>query len=145
MFENTTLKSHRKIGALKQYREKGSEKRYSEFPSPPGPIRVSGYRAIEVGGVSAVTHLLFVAASVLSGNPRLRRSSQASTSPFTAQQGARFIPAPALHQGRPGEHPIIVTRYRPGIVSAPPHRLSPATLRGTPPPCGWSFLRTFVL
>jgi hypothetical protein len=59
--------------------------------------------------------------------------------------GARFIPRPALHPGRPGEHPIIVTRYRPGIVSALPHRLSPDTLRATLPPCGWSFLKTHSL
>src|SRR2546426_3636863 len=62
--------------------------------------------------------------------------------PFHSAVGARFIPRPALHPGRPGEHPIIVTRYRPGIVSALPHRLSPDTLRVTLPPCGWSFLRT---
>ncbi len=44
----------------------------------------------------------------------------------------------------PGRSPaIIVTWYRPGIVSAPPHKLSPATLRGTRPPCGWSFLEIF--
>src|SRR3989454_9134403 len=32
--------------------------------------------------------------------------------PFHSAMGARFIPRPALHPGRPGEHPIIVTRYR---------------------------------
>ena len=34
--------------------------------------------------------------------------------PFHSAMGARFIPRPALHPGRPGEHPIIVTRYRDG-------------------------------
>ena len=34
--------------------------------------------------------------------------------PFHSAMGARFIPHPALHPGRPGEHPIIVTRYRDG-------------------------------
>ena len=34
--------------------------------------------------------------------------------PFHSVMGARFIPRPALHPGRPGEHPIIVTRYRDG-------------------------------
>src|SRR5207302_8229104 len=34
--------------------------------------------------------------------------------PFHSAMGARFIPRPALHPGRPGEHPIIVTRYRAG-------------------------------
>src|SRR5207249_662538 len=32
--------------------------------------------------------------------------------PFHSAMGARFIPRPALHPGRPGEHPIIVTWYR---------------------------------
>ena len=34
--------------------------------------------------------------------------------PFHSAMGARFIPRPALHPGRPGEHPIIVTWYRDG-------------------------------
>jgi hypothetical protein len=34
--------------------------------------------------------------------------------PFHSVAEARFIPHPALHPGRPGEHPIIVTRYRDG-------------------------------
>src|SRR5207247_3480096 len=45
--------------------------------------------------------------------------------PFHSAMGARFIPRPALHPGRPGEHPIIVTRYRDGYrFCAPPQALA---------------------
>ena len=81
----------------------------------------------------------------LIGEPAPRAELTDVYIPFHSAVGARFIPRPALHPGRPGEHPIIVTRYRPGIVSALPHRLSPDTLRVALPPCGWSFLKTHSL
>src|SRR5215472_6167649 len=60
-----------------------------------------------MGGVSAVTHLLFVAASVLSGNPRLGRMFTGVYFPFHSIVDARFIPSTSPPSGTPGRtfHP----------------------------------------
>ena len=50
----------------------------------------------------------------LIGEPAPRAELTGVYIPFHSAVGARFIPRPALHPGRPGEHPIIVTRYRDG-------------------------------
>src|SRR2546422_6586191 len=50
----------------------------------------------------------------LIGEPAPRAELTGVYIPFHSAAGARFIPHPALHPGRPGEHPIIVTRYRDG-------------------------------
>src|SRR6267378_8137616 len=50
----------------------------------------------------------------LIGEPAPRAELTGVYIPFHSAMGARFIPHPALHPGRPGEHPIIVTRYRDG-------------------------------
>ena len=78
-------------------------------------------------------------------NPRLQRRIIGVYCPFHTATGTNVSSSiQSLHQpfSREGES-IIVTRDQRGIVSAPPHRLSPGTSYGTQrsPPCGWSFLK----
>ena len=82
-------------------------------------------------------------------NPRLQRRIIGVYCPFhtvAETNVSSFIRS--LHQpfSREGES-IIVTQDRQGIVSAPPHRLSPGTSYGTQrsPPCGWSFLKATTM
>src|SRR6266571_1841624 len=79
---------------------------------PPRPIRVPRGRPI-IGGWRVGRNPPSVRSSIcLIGEPAPQAELIGVYIPFHSAMGARFIPRPALHQGRPGEHPIIVTRYR---------------------------------
>src|SRR6266567_3289762 len=81
---------------------------------PPRPIRVSRGRPI-IGGWRVGRNPLSVRSSIcLIGEPAPQAELIGVYIPFHSAMGTRFIPRPALHPGRPGEHPIIVTRYRDG-------------------------------
>lgn len=78
----------------------------------------------ELGGVPAVTHLLFVAAIRLIGVPAPSDgSSRAPTSPFTTPRQSRFHPGQSTNPSGSRHHSSAVQLT--GLVSALPQRLSP--------------------
>jgi len=81
---------------------------------PPGGLLESRETAT-IGGWRVGRNPPSVPSSIcLIGEPAPRAEFTGVYIPFHSAMGARFIPRPALHPGRPGEHPIIVTRYRDG-------------------------------
>src|SRR2546425_9463376 len=84
------------------------------FSTPREPTRVSRGPADRDGWRVGRNPPSVPSSICLIGEPAPQAELTGVYIPFHSAMGARFIPRPALHPGRPGEHPIIVTRYRDG-------------------------------